>query len=315
SNTCNPGQGGYQSCDSGAPTNWAQFPEGRTNELFVETNDPGDPTGSSCNTADKTPVPARTFVIGVSGSVSRCELNLDAFMGRTDASSPNGDAGMDIAKDKDASGNYRLPLNVPSNYSIPPGSPLTTGTATATTNYESVTSTCTSNCQDYAYFATSAGALHDAFVAIVGAAGAGDYSTGAPVVSNNLVNAGNIAYVSSVTYPAMQGHLYSYDVQVLAKPTLLWDAGQVLASRNLGTTPRIILTWDPANPPFSFSRATRERSAGRVHTFPPPPSAPGSWGRSSTPPRPSSGHRRSGRARAACRATSPSSRPTRATTR
>ncbi|MGA9751859.1 MAG: hypothetical protein WBS54_08730 [Acidobacteriota bacterium] len=252
SNTCNP-SGSQQSCSSSAPTNWYRFPEGRTNELFVETSDPGGTDGSGCKTADKTPVPARTFVIGVSSSVMRCELNLDAFMGRTDASSPNGDAGMDIGKDKDASGNYRLPLNVPSNYSIPAGSPLTTGTTTATTNYQSVTSSCTSNCKDYAYFATSAGALHDAFVAIVGAAGAGDYSTGAPVVSSNLVNAGSIAYVSSVTYPAMQGHIYSYDEQVLTKPTLLWDAGQVLASRDLNPSsstysPRAILTWDPADP-------------------------------------------------------------------
>ena len=256
SNTCNPSSS-QQSCDSGAPTNWAQFPEGRTNELFVETADPGGTGGSECSSdlgspSPVSPMPTRTFVIGVSSSVMRCELNLDAFMGRTDASSPNGDAGMDIAKDKDASGNYRLPLNVPSNYSIPAGSPLTTGTTTASTNYESVISTCTS-CQDYAYFATSAGALHNAFVAIVGAAGAGDYSTGAPVVSNNLVNSGNIAYVSSVTYPAMQGHLYSYDEQVLSKPTLLWDAGQVLAGRNLTTAPRTILTWDPANPSQLYS--------------------------------------------------------------
>jgi hypothetical protein len=247
SNTCNP-NGNQQSCSSSPPSNWYQFPEGRTNELFVETSDPGGSNGSSCKTADQTPVPVRTFVIGVSGSVMRCELNLDAFMGRTDASSPNGDAGMDIAKDKDASGNYRLPLNVPSNYSIPAGSPLTTGTTTATTNYESVSSTCTSACQDYAYFATSAEALHNALLNIIAAAGAGDYSTGAPVVSNNLANSGNIAYVSSVTYPAMQGHLYSYDEQVLSQPTLLWDAGQVLASRSLSTAPRTILTWDPANP-------------------------------------------------------------------
>ncbi len=264
SNTCNP-DGGYQSCGTQAPSNWDKYPEGRTDELFVKAKD----SGSECQTGDITKMWARTFVIGVSSSVSRCELNLDAYMGRTDASSANGDAGMDIAKDKDASSNYRLPLNVPWAGAV---SPLTTGTTTSTSNYRSVSSSCSSNCKDYAFFASDPSALYDAFSTIVAAMATGDYTTSAPVASAAL-GTGTVALLASTEYPGWKGHLYAYDSTncdlsgctlkaadctgcpscdkctgtaanpVAAPPILLWDAGYNLrystgtAANPAGTDP------------------------------------------------------------------------------
>jgi Tfp pilus tip-associated adhesin PilY1 len=97
----------------------------------------------------------------------------------------------------------------------------------------------------------------------------------APVVSGNVVNSGSTAYVCSMAYPAMQGHVYAYDLSqcntlncTLSNPTcdsctgtadnpkpaprtpvLLWDAGQVLANSVIGadhTSGRSIWTWDPS---------------------------------------------------------------------
>jgi hypothetical protein len=225
SNTCNPnGSEWSNACSTTNLTTIAQYPPGRADELFLGGSASND-TDSNCTSSATSPTHVRTFVVGVSSDISSlpaavCELNMDAYFGRTDASAADG--GMNLAQDAN-----RLPQN-------------NSGTTTLA-NYNPSSG-------NYAYFANTAAQFQQAITSIIAAAGAGDYSTGAPVVSNNLVNSGNIAYVSSVTYPAMQGHLYSYDEQVLSQPTLLWDAGQVLASRSLSTAPRIILTWDPANP-------------------------------------------------------------------
>ncbi|MGC8724646.1 MAG: hypothetical protein ACP5VF_12365, partial [Acidobacteriota bacterium] len=227
SNTCNPGGGEWSNaCSDKTLSDIAKYPPGRTDELYLG----GLPDKSSgCQSSATSPTHVRTFVVGVSSDIisipaAVCELNMDAYFGRTDASASDG--GMNIQADS------RLPQN-------------TSGT-TNLTNYNPSSG-------NYAYFANTAGEFAQAVASIIAAAGAGDYSTGAPVVSNNLVNSGSSAYVSSVTYPAMQGHLYSYDEQVLTQPTLLWDAGKVLENRDLNPSsttysPRTILTWDPANP-------------------------------------------------------------------
>jgi hypothetical protein len=235
---CTSGSSSYWSCESStAPTNWDEFPAGRTDENFLEAADNGTAC-TSCRIADTTPVPVRTFVIGVSNEVARCELNLAAFLGRTDANSPNGDAGMRIEKDftvVSGSNAYRLPVNVPTNFkaksqaymdltSLP--SPLAVGTSTATSNYRYVTSTCTTSCQDYAFFATNPTAVYDAFATILGAIAAGDYTTAAPVASSTSTT-GTLAILPSTEYPLWKGHLYAFDLTKAVGATgyYKWDAG------------------------------------------------------------------------------------------
>ncbi len=198
----------------------------------------------------------RTWVIGVSDAVGPCELNYTAYRGRTDASSPNGDAGFDYAADQ------YLPEGTPGNYDAP---------------------TCNNHTPPhgaYAYFATTADALQEAFSAIIAAVGTGDYTTSAPsVTASPLVAEGLVGFVSSAAYPKWQGHLYAYDIKANCSDTsrwdctqpcgwvdpadsnrksnCLWDAGEVLSlgglnadgtrkAPNNGVT-RQLYTWDPAN--------------------------------------------------------------------
>jgi hypothetical protein len=269
SNSCNP-SGGEQSCSSSAPGTWDSYPEGRTDELFLKLKD----TSSGCTTNDADTVPTRTFVVGVSTSVSRCELNLDAFMGRTDASSPNGDAGMDVLKDKNSSGNYRLPLNVPTDTIYWP-SPLATGltrsTSSVTDNYRKVTDTCTGTCNDYAYFANDSTALYNAFVNIIAAVGVGDYATSGPSLATSTGSNQTIGLIGSARYPGFSGHLYAYNlVDHTTNPApdnfvLMWDAGALLASTNAGL-PRYIYTWDPAKIGTADNPLIRIKITGTVAT-------------------------------------------------
>jgi hypothetical protein len=255
-------------CDS-SYTNWASFPAGRGNELFLETSDTSTAC-TTCRSTATTPVPVRTFVVGVSSEVARCELNLVAYFGRTDASSPNGDAGMKIEKDYTGTTTpaYRLPLNVPSNYAsmlTPPTLPtgLTVGTTSTSGNYRPVVDTCTADCKDYAFFANDPAALYDAFATILGAIGAGDYTTSAPVASSAL-GAGTVAILASTEFPLWKGHLYAFDTTKATTDAgyLMWDAGYNLrystgtAENPGGTTAnpayvapsaRKIYTWNPAS--------------------------------------------------------------------
>jgi hypothetical protein len=277
SNYCNPSNA-EQSCST-VPSNWAVYPEGRTSELFLETKD----TSSACTTADQTSIPVRTFVIGVAEGISRCELNLDAFFGRTDASSPNGDAGMAIEKDYtvvSGANQYRLPPRVPSNFksyflayrdlaSLP--TPLSTTATENYSNYRAVSASCTTGCKDYAYFASDPSALQGAFESIVGAIAAGDYTTSAPIASSAL-STGTVALLASAEFPGWKGHLYAYDVTncdlsgcnttvfptpdcdhctgtaanpIPAPPVFLWDAGTVL--NGTIAADRKIYTWNSSN--------------------------------------------------------------------
>jgi hypothetical protein len=294
SNTCNPSGGNWISpcgscpgptcCDVGSsgyncPSTFTKFPAGRTSELFLETND----TASQCTSSNATTIPVRTFVIGVSNQVNRCELNMDAFFGRTDASSPNGDAGMAIEKDYtvvSGANQYRLPPRVPGNFksyflayrnlaSLP--APLSTTATEDSANYRPVSASCTTGCKDYAYFASDPSALQNAFESIVGAIAAGDYTTSAPIASSAL-STGTVALLASAEFPGWKGHLYAYDVThcdlsgcntivfptpdcdhctgtaadpIPAPPVFLWDAGTVLNSTSAAS--RKIYTWNSSN--------------------------------------------------------------------
>ena len=175
------------------------------------------------------PIKPRTWVIGFGSEVGKCELNYTAFKGRTDANSPNPDAGFDWLNDprlcatKDADGKC--------------------------------TSTVYDDSQDYAFFADDTQTLVDAFDAIRAAAAKGDYATGAPVqgpVSGAAQGRGKYVILSSTTYPDWEGHLYKFDTTKFRddgnhEPGYrVWDAAAILADPSVSTSVRRIYTWNPS---------------------------------------------------------------------
>jgi hypothetical protein len=248
SNTCNPNDGDWISpcgscpgpncCDAASsdyncPSQYTLFDAGVA-EFNWGTNLAGSGTA---------PQRLRTWVIGVSNQVSPCELNFVAYMGRTDASSPNGDAGYNAAMDYYMNGTTQMPylpqaIGDTSHYYEDPG-----------LNY--------STTHNYAFFATNASSMANAIASIVAGAASGDYSTAAPVISTAISGGTDVAYIASASYPSWQGHFYAYDVHNPSSPVLDWDAGKMLAlpwvdsnnvtrGRSLATNPRAIYTWDSA---------------------------------------------------------------------
>lgn len=194
-------------CDAGnlgdvCPGDYTRYTAGRAEEIYNLS-------------ASGQEMHARTWVIGMSTSVNPCELNYTAYMGRTDASSPNGDAGFDTDADP------YLPESTgdTSNYSLAHG--------------------------NYAYFATNSDALVSAFSAIVAGVAAGDYTTSAPTSSGGVAS-GLYAFLSSAEFPDWKGHVYAFDV---SKPYTdpdyqPWDAGEELS--NQPSSQRRIWTWNAA---------------------------------------------------------------------
>jgi hypothetical protein len=186
------------------PNNLADFPAQKSRELWQSYG-------------------VRTFVIGVSSEVGPCELNRIAYEGRTDASSPNGDAGFDTAADPRLS-NYLVNDNQVPSPSNPP----------------------------YAFFAESAQQFASAVAQVLAALGTGDYVTSAPSVSSSAQVAG-IGLLGTVDYPTLRGHLYAYDVSDPSRTTypLLWDAGEVLKTVKNGKLNnglgRRLYTWNPSS--------------------------------------------------------------------
>lgn len=202
---CDAGSSGYD-CDerNGRDRNYAAFPAGIAEQIW----------NLNLSRSGSTPIKVRTWVIGVSDAVSRCELNFNAYMGRTDADSPNGDAGFDTANDP------YLP------------------TATGDESHYTINSAHT----NYAYFANSSAALRNAFASIVAAVATGDYTTSAPVASSTI-SAGNVAMLASAEFPTWKGHLYCFDINNVSTPK--WDAGEVL--RITSASARTLYTWDASN--------------------------------------------------------------------
>ena len=228
SNNCNPDNSEWTSC----PRNWESYPAGIAEQVLWNATAPAH---------------VRTFVIGVSPDVGRCELNYTAYRGRTDASSPNDDSGFETAKDP------RLPGGSPGTYD---------------------------DSSDYAFFSNSTDDLRTAFMTIISSMGAGDYTTSSPSVSTSPVAGETLAFVASASYPSWKGHLYAYDVNAdctvtsawdctrpcgwvdpsnpAKKSDCAWDAGEVLTVGGLeadGTSrkgannglARHIYTWNPSN--------------------------------------------------------------------
>lgn len=216
SNTCNPASSCWRDpatgrCDgnsgSTCPANLPSYPAQKARELWQSLG-------------------ARTFAVGVSENIGPCELNHIAFEGRTDASSPNGDAGFNIAEDPRLS-NYAVnDTQVPSATNPP-----------------------------YAFFTSTAQQFADAVGRIIAAMGTGDYVTSAPSVSAAAGLSEGIGLLATVDYPRFQGHLYAYNIAVPNPPfPLLWDAGQVLVTGMVNGTipptprpnnglPRSLWTW------------------------------------------------------------------------
>jgi len=218
SNECNPSNAGWGNSCSNYTSNWKKYPPGRTDELFLKEID----ATSRCSSDAKSPTRVQTFAIGIGREVSRCELNLDAYFGRTDASSDN---------PTDYTHNDRLPQN-------------TSGT-TSLSAYDPASG-------DYAYFASSAKALVDAFRNILQSGGEGDYATSAPSVAGTGVTAGNMVFLPSTAYPGWKGHFRGYQkayVNGVLTWQEAWDAGEKLSNQLVAYTGhrRQIYTWDPAH--------------------------------------------------------------------
>lgn len=239
---------------SDCPSSWGSYAANWADQLYKNTF-------SSAGTR----VPVRTWSIGVSDSVGPCELDFIAYMGRTDASSPKGDAGW---------GGYHATDN-----------PFIPGEASNATSYDGPTGqykwykdtsvSFATALAGYglpekkahghnAYFATSAEKLSEAIMSIVNATATGDYATNAPVSGMSAGGIHNsIVYLPSTEFPSWKGHIYAYDTSVTAKydddndpstpmvdnpayPKIKWDAGEVMNPTTAHAT-RKIFTWDPSN--------------------------------------------------------------------
>lgn len=224
SNTCNnAGAGGtYTNCPSGSPAT----------ATYYQNFPPGNTediynlaltTPCVGKTPRATPINPRSWVIGVSQEVNPCELNYTAFKGKTDASAAAGDAGF--------------------NASIDPN--LTTWNAA----------------NNYAFFATSASSITNAFFTIIFANAAGDYTTSSVIVGSSGVSGGtNFVFLPSTEFPQWAGHFYAIDTlqdQFTSAANCAsdtenplyrrWDAGAALDAQD--STKRKIYTWTYASSP------------------------------------------------------------------
>jgi hypothetical protein len=222
SNTCNASGGQWASGCTGYTTlsTLRGYPPGRTDELFLKTAD----STSGCTSGNVSPTNVQTFVVGVSPDVAACELNLDAYFGRTDASATNPSKWQ---------GSSRLPQNT------------TSSPATTLANY--------STTGNYAFFASDPAVLATDLTAIVASFGTGSYTTSPLAVSSNPASTSNyLSFVPATGYPAWEGDLFCYDLNpayTTLKPPfhpLLWDAGDVLSNHANNGMVRRIITWDPS---------------------------------------------------------------------
>lgn len=237
SNSGNPSDATWSSCYDDA----ASYPAGSAHALY--------------NLFGRRPI-VNTWAIGISPDVGACELNFTSYAGRTDASSPRGDAGYSgYAPANPAAGDLGNPYVAEATANVADaGSPASPGSFSS--HYDP-------SHGHNAFFPTDSTALGNAIAAIVNATATGDYATNAPVSGMAVSNAfANTVYLPSTEFPSWKGHVYAYDLsKYTVNPTtgvrtwtknplypdfphwLVWDAGQVLK-----TTPaasRKIFTWNP----------------------------------------------------------------------
>ncbi len=185
--------------NSGTSSNYTSYPPGVADNNWT--------TGINKNGATAN---VRTYVIGVSSDVSKCELNWTAYYGRTDASQS------DVGYNTD--GDPRLP---PHNY-----------------DYSGVNSG-----HNYAFFANTAQTLIDGVQRILSTMGGGDYTTSPPIVVESLqADGAPYALLGSTEFSSLRGHLYAYDTSQAQAPVFKWDAGAVLKAQDANS--RRIYTWN-----------------------------------------------------------------------
>ena len=233
-------------------TDFTNYPPGAAEAIYLNAHQAG---------AGDAIVRTRTFAIGISSDISRCELNRIAYRGRTDANAKRKDAGFvlyDCGDPPVLRGDVRLPHINPS--------PETAGT-TVPTDESGPGLPGSTACPDppppinrfgpdqtpaddrnYAFFASDARALFDAFLAIVRGSASGDYATSSPV-SGAAVALGDTVILTSATYPLWHGHIKAKDTTNPLAIVDLWDAGNVLTNPSQPWQPtpatRRLYTWDP----------------------------------------------------------------------
>lgn len=223
------------------------FPPGAAEAMYLDAHQAGG--GDAI-------IRARTFAIGISKDISRCELNRTAYRGRTDASALNGDAGFLLVdpnnppvKSTDVPDD-RLPHINPSPETASGTNESGPGLPNGGINRFGPDQSPQDN-RNYAFFANDAAALTDAFTQIVASTGRGDFTTSAPVAGGS-VSKGNTVILPSTKYPKWEGHVRALEIDP-TDPTKIveaWDAGNVLTnpSQPWHPTPatRKLYTWDPA---------------------------------------------------------------------
>jgi hypothetical protein len=242
--TCDSSGGAYD-CDrrSGNQRRYYNFAPGNINDLYNSTITDGGKTWR---------LNAKTWVIGVSNAVSPCELNFDAYLGRTDASATKGDAGFDTSANL-----ARMPNMVMIHDANTDKDVYTTLIDNEeTTSHYNTNDPRTTN-KHYAYFATNANALADAFAAIVAGVATGDYTTSAPVASPSTASGTAYSYLPTADFPEWKGHLYCWDA-AQDPPVFKWDAGEMLLTKNAAD--RKIYTWNT-------SKALVEVTTGNLSTL------------------------------------------------
>jgi hypothetical protein len=209
------------------PADWANYPAGKSDELWNAT---ATVAGTSYS------LRARTFVIGVSPVVGPCELNHTAYKGRSDAGAQRADAGVGLVTAATGACNKAGVVPASCAAAAPldcylPGAAAATCTTTPQPGtiggYDGpTTNSCTvhqgARGKDYAYFALSSDALARAINDIIGAFGAGDYTTSAPSVASGGAS-GTLGFIASADYPEWRGHLYAYYLTADCSNTTLWD--------------------------------------------------------------------------------------------
>lgn len=206
------------------------FVAGVAETLFTDGFDFTNPDGSTTKTR------VRTFVIGISPTVGKCELNYTAYRGRSDASAAKGDAGY----------TYQV---IPG---VDPGDPRLPQDQNGEDGTSPNTYAASIGSGDYAFFASDSQAIYDAFQEIIAGTALGDYAT-SPPIAGAAIRQGNMVLLPSTSYPSWLGHLRAIDT--LKRPGdvgyIRWDAAKVLSdpSESFYLTPaqRKIYTWDPAD--------------------------------------------------------------------
>ncbi|MCS7313375.1 MAG: hypothetical protein NZ742_10785, partial [Acidobacteria bacterium] len=164
-------------------------------------------------------IPVQTFVVGVSPEVSRCELNLTAYMGRTDSSRE--DAGVRWQDNTDrAPQNTNPPTNL-NNYWAAPRPECSACPPGTRPDPNRTTPGCHAKCGDYAFFADNPDQLQDAFNRILSGILAGDYSMGTstPIGGDITATLGSVL-VPSTQIPSWKGSLRHWEAVPCGTPPL-----------------------------------------------------------------------------------------------